>query len=396
MENSINFLHPLDTIKSSTDGKLFRKNSNKWEEVDGILYKSEKKLPTSEIGNNGDFYAKYYRKYNYFLYSEDFTQNAWNKNHCNLNKESTIVFPYNPATKMTATVENTEHSMEYLFYNELRTPYTFSLYVRKNEIRHIALMLSEQDEKYGYVIKVNLINNTFTQSQFGTTSDIKNASANIEKIDDNVVRIWVTAQFNTTLILKAAIKLMNENNNYIFSVPNETYGLFINGAQLVESIKPEEYILSNGKYATALMLQQLYNKINNNWSEINNTILYLNKEPTSTVGNNGDLACMDSIIKLNPLILFGNSENINRWKRPIGTLHYNKNKDKWYVTTKKGDYSLVFVNPKPNYSGAALAITLNQQIYQTYERYGRPSHFKGFNTGGNYNFWIRNTKHSRL
>ena len=93
MENSINFLHPLDTIKSSTDGKLFRKNSNKWEEVDGILYKSEKKLPTSEIGNNGDFYAKYYRKYNYFLYSEDFTQNAWNKNHCNLNKESTIVFP---------------------------------------------------------------------------------------------------------------------------------------------------------------------------------------------------------------------------------------------------------------------------------------------------------------
>lgn len=63
---------------------------------------------------------------------------------------------------------------------------------------------------------------------------------------------------------------------------------------------------------------------------------------------------------------------------------------------KKGDYSLVFVNPKPNYSGAALAITLNQQIYQTYERYGRPSHFKGFNTGGNYNFWIKNAKHSRL
>ena len=68
MENSINILHPIDTIKSSYDGKLFQKIDEKWVETNNILYKSEYKYPTNDVGNDGDFYAKYYRKYNYILY----------------------------------------------------------------------------------------------------------------------------------------------------------------------------------------------------------------------------------------------------------------------------------------------------------------------------------------
>ena len=395
MENSINFLHPIDMLKSSTDGKLYKKIENSWKEISNVLYKSEKKLPTPELGNKGDYYAKYYRKYNFFLYSEDFTQNAWNKVNCNLNKESTIMFPYNASTKLTATTEVSQHGLEYLFYNELRTPYTFSLYVRKNEIRHISLILSEQDDNYGYRMKANLINNTVSHEQFGETSDISNGSANIEEIDENVVRIWVTAQFKTTLILKASIKLLDEDENYEFSVPNETYGLFINGAQLVQSLKPESYILSNGKYATALMLEDLYCK-NESWEKTGKKVIYLNNGLNNSYGDDGDIACLDAIITFKPLILAGSSDNINRWHRPVGTLHYNKNKDKWYVTTKRGDYSLEFLKPKPRYKEAAMAISLNQQIYQTYDRYGRSSLFKGFNTGGNYNFWIRNSGKTRL
>ena len=74
MENSINFLHPIDTIKSSSDGKLFKKDGDIWDEIDSILYKSEKRMPTDDLGNVGDYFARYLRRYNYFLYSEDFSQ----------------------------------------------------------------------------------------------------------------------------------------------------------------------------------------------------------------------------------------------------------------------------------------------------------------------------------
>lgn len=395
MENSINFLHPIDTIKSSTDGKLYKKEDNEWIEISNILYKSEKKLPDDNLGENGDYYAKYYRKYNYFLYSEDFSQKVWNKNNCDVNKEPTLLFPYNQSTKLTASETLSEHSLEYLFYNKLRTTYTFSLYVHRNEIRNIALVLAEQDEKYGYTLKVNLLNNTFESSTFGDTEGISNTNANIEALDNNVVRIWITAKFNTALILKAAIKLLDNDNNEVFKPDNKTYGLFINGAQLVESTEPEEYILSNGKYATALILKNLYTKNEDKWEITNNKVFFLNKLPTKSVGTNGDISCIDALIELSPVVMFGDSKNINRWKRPVGTMFYNKHKDKWYVKTKRGDYSLEFVKPKPDYHAAAIAISLNQQIYQTYDKYGRVSHFKGFNTGGNYNFWIRNTGKTR-
>lgn len=396
MENSINILHPIDTIKSSFDGKLFHKLDGNWTETNNILYKSEYKYPTNDIGNDGDFYAKYYRKYNYILYSEDFSQKSWNKNHCNINVEPTLYFPYNNPTKLSATNELSEHGMDYLFYNELRNTYTFSIHVRRNEIRHISILLSDSKEKYGVKLNTNLITNVATIERFGATDDIENIDGNIEILSDGVVRIWVTAKFKTTLILKAGIKLLNDNMNNIFQPENETSGLFINGAQLVISDIPEEYILSNGKYATQLVLKKLYNKIDGEWVEKGGKIHYLTSEPTQSFGLNGDLACLDSIITLNPMVRFGTSENVGKWVRPVGTMYYNPYQDKWFVKTKKAEYSLVFKEPRPNYYGAAIAMTLNQQVYQTANRYGAVRHMKGFNTGGNRNFWIRNTGKTRI
>ena len=396
MENSINFLHPINTIKSSTDGKLFKKEGGFWSETNNILYKSEKRMPTDDLGNVGDYFVRYLRRYNYFLYSEDFSQNCWNKNHSKVNKEPSLFFPYNNPSKLTATEELSEHGLDYLFYNELRQTYTFSIYAKRNEIKNIALGLSDQYEKYGVNIKTNLITNTATVTQFGATDDIENTSGNVEVLDNNVVRISVTAKFKSTLILKAGIKLLDENMNHIFQPINETYGLFINSAQLTESSTAEEYIFSNGTYASCLIFHKLFNKTNEGWIETNGKIHYLTDEPTNDYGNNEDLACLDAIISFEPLIKAGSSETISRWDRPVGTMFYNPHKDKWYVKTKKGDYSLVFRDPKPNYYGAAIAMTMNQQVYQTANRYGHVRHMKGFNTGGNRNFWIRNTGKTRI
>ena len=396
MENSINFLHPIDTIKSSTDGKLFHKINGNWTETKNILYKSEYKHPTNEIGNDGDFYAKYYRKYNYILYSEDFDNKPWNKVSCKTNKEDSLSFPYNSPSKLTASEELNSHSLDYIFYNKLKQIYTFSVYVLKNEAENIMLSFGEQNDRYGVKAIFNLNTLESSINEYGETNDIENINCGLQSLNNNVVRVWVTAKFRTTLILKASIKLLNENNEETFLPENDTYGLFINGIQLVESSNPEEYILSNGKYATQLVLDSLYKKENKEWVKTPNNIHYLDEEPSSTTGINGDIACIDSIIGLNPLIKVGSSETVGRWDRPVGVIFYNPYKDKWFVKSKKGEYSLVFKSPKPNYYGAAIAMSLNQQVYQTSNRYGRVRHMKGFNTGGNRNFWIRNTGKTKI
>ena len=61
MEKSIIYIHPMDTITTSTDGKLYKKVDGEWVEIKNTLYKSEKKYPSNQ-GVNGDYYAKYLRK----------------------------------------------------------------------------------------------------------------------------------------------------------------------------------------------------------------------------------------------------------------------------------------------------------------------------------------------
>lgn len=392
MENSINFIHPLNTILTSSDGYLYRKEDNNWVNINQTLYKSEFNLPSLDIGNEGDYYAKYLRKYNYILFSEDFFNVSWNKNNVILNKESTLKFPNSEVTKIMASNELSEHSIDYIFYNKLRQVYTFSIYVQKNELQHLSLSFSNEDETYGYIAKFNLINNTHQSNVFGNSDDVFNTNTHIEVIDDNVVRLSITAQFNATLILKIALKLLDNTYNPIFKPLNNTFGLFINGAQLVESNVPQAYIISNGKYANQLILEQLFQKVNNVWKSLPNTIYYINDISDTSIGTNNDLACVNSIITLNPAIKIGNGTNISKNNRQIGMLRYNDNTKKWYVTTKRGDYSLCLSNPKPDFKAVAMAITLNQQTYQTYSRYGAYSNRRGINSGGNYNFWSRNSR----
>jgi hypothetical protein len=396
MENSINFIHPLNTIKSSTDGKLYKKAVDKWEEISNILYKSEKYLPSNNLGNNGDYYAYYNRQYNYIIYSEDFSKPIWNKTGCKINYESSVKFPINNSYKLIASEKFEKHNLDYRFYNDLKQTYTFSIYIRKNEISNVALSLSDKDDTYGEIIKVNLLDNTFTVSDYGNTNDISENTGNIEIINKNVVRIWVSAQFKTTLILKATIKLLNDKGEEEFLPLDDSDGLFINAAQLVKSSQPENYVISNGEIVDFPSLINLYIKINDNWVIADSTLYYLSSKPKSTIGNEGDVACVDSLIKLSPAILAGDGSNINLADSTYGALYYSKSDDKWYVKAKKGVYSLEIKNPSPDYYGVAMAISLNQQSYQTYYNNGKFSHRLGFNTGGSYNFWANNLRKSRL
>jgi hypothetical protein len=136
----------------------------------------------------------------------------------------------------------------------------------------------------------------------------------------------------------------------------------------------------------------------------------LTKEPTIELGIDGDIAVMDSILCLYPFIRFGNTENVERLDRPLGFMYYDNKEGYWYIKTNKSlrrvvvgqrgnediirtfysDCRLMLEDPTADHKAIAMAITLNQQTYNTYSRYGIKYHRNGFNTGGNTNYWMRN------
>lgn len=388
MQNSININHKTDLISPSFDGTLWVKNSTKWDRINQHLYKNEKKLPTDDIGENGDYYAKYLRLYNYIKYSENFNAPNWIKSNTKITKEPLVLFPYNQCSKMTASTTNAEHRAEYIFYNDLNSTYTFSLYVKTVELTNIAICLMDNKETFGVNILCNISNNTADIQKIDTDfGEIQISNGGIVKISDDIYRVYVTAKFKTSLILKGIIKLLDKNNNPIFSTINDSYGLFINAAQLTKSDSLSQYTFTNGMYSSVAILQTLYKKVNNTWQSTPNIIYYFDENPKDGMGTIGDIALRDALITISPTFRVGNSENIKDSQKPNGTLFYNEKNNRVYVRTKKGNYYLVYKYPKNKTHDVSMAISLSQKTYQTYNQYGRASFFKGYNSGGNYNFW---------
>lgn len=401
MENAIIFEHPIDRIISSTDDKLFKKVDGEWIEIDNDLYKSEKKYPTTE-GVNGDYFVKYLRKYNHFLYSEDFSQNVWNKDDIMVTEEPSLSFPKNICSKLTATQSLSKHSMSYIFTNDLGKYHTFSLYVKPNELHHLQISLTDYTNSYGFKANANFEDKTISTESFGDVSFVSLYGANIDEtvityIDRtkfNYFRIWLTVKFDKALRLSANITMLDEDGNEIFEPIDTNDGLFINAAQLSLNTIPEEYTICEGTFKKSLYLENLYQKIDDKWSIINNELHYITTlDINNELGNDGDIATKTSMIKIDPILLCGNCSTINVFRRPIGTIRYSTLYKKWYVQGRPQlEYSLEYSVPKPSYNKASMAIALNQQTYQTYTRYCYPKidHRRGIcNTGGCYNDWSR-------
>ena len=124
---------------------------------------------------------------------------------------------------------------------------------------------------------------------------------------------------------------------------------------------------------------------------------------------------MDSILCLYPFVRFGNTENVSRLDRPLGFMYYDNKEGSWYIKTRKSirkvkvgkvgndwiertfysDCKLMLGSQSADRKAIAMAITLNQQTYNTYNRYGLKLLRPGFNTGGNTNFWMRNYSRTR-
>lgn len=414
MENSVDFIHPKSLIQTSSDKKLFVKSNSGWEEQDNIMYKSEYHLPSDE-GNNGDFFAKYYRRYNYIKYSENFTLYPWAKRKCSVRDNQLYKFPYNNCKELYDFEEYGEHALVYEFYNNFNTIYTFSIYAKLRNLRKIQLALMDYHEEYGVKARFDLSTGTGSLIPYGSQVGITDTNYSIELADEtmNVYRISITASIGNAIALKAKINVLDNSFNEEFSIDSGNT-ICINGAQLSKSANVEPYLYSNGKYASALSFEKLYKKENNTWIETNNNVYYLTEKP-SEIGIIGDIAVMDSILCLYPFVRFGNTENVSRLDRPLGFMYYDNKEGSWYIKTRKSirkvkvgkvgndwiertfysDCKLMLGSQSADRKAIAMAITLNQQTYNTYNRYGLKLMRPGFNTGGNTNFWMRNYSRTR-
>ena len=140
-------------------------------------------------------------------------------------------------------------------------------------------------------------------------------------------------------------------------------------------------------YSSVAILQTLYKKIDDEWKSTSNVIYYFDEAPKNGMGSVGDIAVRDAILTVAPTFRVGNSKNVKDSQKLNGTLFYDAKNDRIYVHTNRGNYYLVYKYPKNKTHDVSMAISLSQKTYQTYDKYGRASYFKGYNTGGNYNFW---------
>lgn len=406
MENSIIFVHPEDYITASNEGKLYKKVGDDWSLIDSTLYKSELNYPSSEIGNNDDYYVKYARKYNHLLYSENFSAKVWNNFGFILNTEDSVKFPKTSSTKLIPNASANTHSLSYIFTNDEGKYYTFSVYVKPNELKNIQISLEDSNNTYGVKLDANLSEKTTSYTMFGDTSTIVYYGSNIEEIVKtytdrstfNYFRIWLTVKFNDEFKCSANIRI-NETPD------NNSDGLFINAAQLALNTIPEDYAATTDTYITSLYLEQLYQKVDGEWVNYDHNLYYYDDKDLGDDGEEGDIATLMSIIKINPALIVGRGTCYNVWKRPVGTIRYSQLKQKYYVQTRPGfEYSLEYEKPAPDYNRASMAMTLNQQSYQTFTRFCEPNtttkysvnhkvpsfEFKpGINCGGCYNDWSR-------
>ena len=400
MSNSVFFKHPDGLITTSNEHRLFVKTDDKWVESTNFLYKSEiQETPSSDLGKNGDYYAYYVHKYNEIPYSENFSKDIWHKENVTLKKETHLVLPYNNPTIVYPSLEKAKHTLRYYFANTDDT-YTFSLYFISHSKLNMQLMLSDNNETTGYKVRFNYnesdlfgdtdIQDKITDEKFGEEM-VQNCNHSITKISSNAFRLSVSAKIINKPTIKATIQLLDKNLNEEFLPDDISYGMWINGAQLDKNPDvPLPYIYNDGEIIPMNTLGKLYIKVDSQWDELENNKVWYSKDiPSNKLGENGDICCYESLLGLEPYVRFGKAKD----NKDEGVIFYDPDSDKWFVNSIKNGkteaYELMYKNASTFKHDMAMALTLNQHTYHTYNGQGRYSHRHGLNTGGNVNFWNR-------
>ena len=96
---------------------------------------------------------------------------------------------------MTSSTVNAEHRAEYIFYNDLTSTFTFSLYVKTVELTNIAVCLMDNKEIFGVNVLCDISKNNATVQKIDTDfGEIQIHNGGISKISNDIYRVYVTAK----------------------------------------------------------------------------------------------------------------------------------------------------------------------------------------------------------
>lgn len=392
MVNAININHNTKEIMPTYDGILYEKMDNGWEESQNVLYKSLY-TPDNSIGKNGDYYCEYIEKYNLLRYSNDFDNTlVWDNNNIILSKDNFVTFPLNyPSTKLIPNTILSEHSLEYNFDNDMENePYSFSIYAIPNELTTLGIRFSDNDERFGVDVKYNLNTLKSSFNIFGDENEFElNDYGIIEYESEDYLRLYINVNFKFARYLKIKIYLFNENGKTEFINTTPTDGLFINCAQLTKNTI-ESFNYSASSATSYFVLDKFYKKENDVWVIKDNVVHYFDENTDDKIGNTGDIAIIESIINLEPIVKFGDATNING--NSDGLIYWSEKHNTYYVNGKKGQYKIMFTTRKPHRSGFLKATSLSNKTYQGYtgKSLSKTDYRIGYNTGSHYNFWAEN------
>ena len=395
MVQSINIIHPEETLKTYGDYSKYRYNGSEWIKnekinIDTYVDKSIEDLDIDPTIMGVNDYIELDKKYyNILLQSEGLTNKSiWNHKNVSVNQNSsTFIFPQttSPAFTIMPSVGDSkvDHLIDQQFVAKLGKSYIYSTFIKDNptsslshklsiyvkDISYNVLISAEIDlsQEYEFQDDVANLNLKFLEgTNYTEISNINdyflNYSAKLIRIfdKDNVYyRPFIKFNIKNATTFSVGIIFLNSNSEYKYSILDYSPVYYMSGSQLeiyddFSIDYPSVYIPTEFKPSQNIIQSKLYT-VNSNHQLIllNNKVYYINdvKEGHGTYSEGEQTIKYIKIISSTPTI--SNPKNgdlaILQSSISFGTVDSDiKNKlyNQWKPNTsyKKDDKVIYFSN----------------------------------------------------
>ena len=355
MAQSINIIHPEETVLNYTENSRYRYNGENWIKnqdiyVDRYINKdiSEVIIDPSKVKYKSNYYIELSETYkNILLQSEALKESVWeNKNLSVISNPNNFSFPNNvyPAFELRPTVgsTNVDHIITQQFIAKLNSFYTFSTFIRDvpestnhkialiiKDLRYNVLLSAEVDLETIYTfnddiadISIKFLNSNTYQEISGINDYFSNYSAHIQRIKKNDMyyyRPYIKFKIKNSTCFAVGVIILDKNGNYKYSISDISPVFYMSGAQLEEyktdsisTVSP--YMITYKTAVQHIIPVALYGINSSNVPVLlpNNKIYYLDdvkeetlpngaitivsSKPQTSGSKNGDLALLQSTI----------------------------------------------------------------------------------------------------
>lgn len=319
MVQSINIIHPEETLLNYAEDSKYKFNGTDWIKkddlyIDRYVDKSidEIDIDPSKVKERQDYYIEISRTFhNILLQSEGLKESVWIRNNISVTAGDSddFIFPNNVKPtfiiRPSLSADSRDHLISQQFLSNLSSSYIFSTFIKdRPESSNHKIALIVKDLRYNVLLsaEVNLAENyTFTdditdisvkfldsntyQEISGVNDYFSNYSAHIQRIKKNdtyYYRPYIKFNIKNNVIFSTCVIFLNPNGDYKYPIQDTSPTFFMSGAQLEEyrgnppaTLAP--YMITYKDIVQNIIPTELYGLDGNNEPVLlDNKIYYLN------------------------------------------------------------------------------------------------------------------------